>query len=339
MNTKIDVLILDGVEVPDLPSGFTQLNMEYGTREQSFIAINGRRLVVHSSANTTELKPQGYKRKNQRQAWKFQWTGTEAIVTEPMSTILRELYESQRGFWVQFDNEMMRSWARCLSIGFDILRPELDHAYFTPTFPIFPYGWEPGDDPDDFSGCIMVNNRLYTGDYTVDRELGLLTISGSSKLFTDRTKVLMKYTWIAYVRVQMLDIQPISIAQTYSSAELVLEQIAIPEDALPSYRDAYPDPVCITFRDRYVEGGFNFLGSATPGRIRHGSASGTITFDGSANGETSSDNSALGELAFSGAISGVRERHVDASGSLEFMGTATGMITTTVVPEDEVGGG
>ena len=302
---RLGDFIVDGVACPDVPSGVTlMMSQDFGVRESTFRSINGQRLNVIASANIDEAKPRLYKRKVHRQAWKMEWNGQEAVITDPLTFLLRDLYETQRVFWLQFDDEMSRGWGKLLSVGFDLLNPNVDHSFFTPTFPVFPGGHEPGDDESDFTGMLMVGNEIWTDPFTVDNELGHVLIAATDAVFNHRTKVYLKYTWRVPVRIQMLDIAPAQLAQTYYAGDVVFEQVPFDEAPVLAWRD--PPRVYSPIPDT---GALSAIGSlAAVGYL----AAGAKHFA-----------TAIGGLSVNGYASFVKPKPADAPAQISFNGYAS----------------
>lgn len=187
--------IVEGRHYEWLPGEWNK-SPEFGPRKQTIPTLDLRHITVVQQAPTTtdtyiEL------RKVHRQAWTVSWTENA-----PMDLFMRDhletLYTLQKEFWIQFDDEMTREGAILETIGTEY------KAYFTPTFPIMPYGSIPSA-PTNYNGTVYVNGTAqYTG-FTVDSEIGMVRFNSA---LTSSDIVQMAYSWKARVRIEQCDIRP-----------------------------------------------------------------------------------------------------------------------------------
>jgi hypothetical protein len=251
---RLNKIVVDGMFFNDLPSKLDQIiDEDYGVRLDSHRTLNHRRVIVTETAQTATPNNYRQKRKIHQQAWRFGWD-TESFMTPALAGLINELYETQKPFWIQADDEMSRCWGRCLTVGNDIFDNLTPHAYFTPTYPIFPYGHEPGEDSDVWPDSLMVEGKLWDGYYTVDRETGLVLIEPERSQFNHRTKVHFKYTWRAYVRIKSVEIYAYQLAQTYYVGDVVFEQVPIPVmGAELAWREEPYTRSCFYFSDNRIK--------------------------------------------------------------------------------------
>ena len=168
-------------------------------------------------------------RKVKKQSWKGTWEANNTAMGEELKAHLTYLYQTQTPAYIQLDDEMSRCYAKLVAAN-DVTDPDGYKAYFTPTYPIFPYSYTTGDTVTWGAAYdIVIDNEYYDGDYTVDQETGLLLLPPSSKVFTNTTKVYFRYQWRTYVRVAGLELSSTTIPQTYYTGEVMFEQLTFPE--------------------------------------------------------------------------------------------------------------
>jgi len=232
MALQDDYIIIDGYKHTNLPTGFSQLlTGEFGVLSSVSQIFGGRRIM-----STTSKANQDYEdyrdfapaRKIAMQAWSCMWS-EESLVTPYLAEQLQTLFLSDKSFWLQYDAEMSRCWGRCLALDNDIADPLSDMAYWTPTFPVFPLGTEnfTATLSPDWSDSLWVGRQLYDGSYDVYPDTGLVVIHPDGRRFSPRTKVHLKYTWKAYVRLRELRLVPYQITQSYYTGEAVFEQVPV----------------------------------------------------------------------------------------------------------------
>lgn len=258
MAVQENYFIVDGVFHADVPTAFSQLTEDnFGVADTVYKVADGRRIVTVQSPQNLDYgdyRDYFHRRKILVQAWKAEW-GEESLMSNFMAEQLRELYETQKPFWIQYDDEMSRCWGRLIGLNADLNDGNAPHAYFTPHYPIFPYGHEPPDDPEAagaWDGMLWVANSLWDGDFSVYPDYGLVLLPADSKRFNDRIKAHLKYTWRAYVRVRSLALNPFQIAQTYYTGMVEFEQIAVPITGVAlEWRDPPYTGICTYYaRDR-----------------------------------------------------------------------------------------
>jgi hypothetical protein len=202
-----------------LPGQFESVMDEFGVKSVSYSMMDMRRIVIVKQAPESTTDKYIHKRKIWRQAWVASWDDDS-----PMDLIMRDqiftLYTLQKNFWLQFDDEMTRCKANLFTIGADW------KSYFTPTYPIVPYGWEPND-LKPHNGNIFVQNpdgtvSTYWSNFETDNEIGMVEFYSA---LTQEHKVQMSYTWRSFVRIMECNIRPNEIAQNKYTGTVVFEQI------------------------------------------------------------------------------------------------------------------
>lgn len=249
--------IVDGLFHTDLPIAFTQITDDsFGVNDAVYRTADGQKVITFQSPQILEYgdhRDYYHRRKILVQAWKADW-GEESLMTVFMAEQLRELYENQKPFWIQYDDEMSRCWGRCIGFDADLNDGNAPHVYFTPHYPIFPYGHEPPDDPNTataWDGMFMVGRTVWTsGTYSVYPDYGMVVINADGRRYSDRIKTHLKYTWRGYVRIRELQLAPFKLAQTYYTGMVVFEQVAVPITGVPlEWRDPPYTGIC-TYYDR-----------------------------------------------------------------------------------------
>jgi hypothetical protein len=185
--------IVEGRHYEWLPAEFRR-SPEFGVRKQTFPTLDLKNItIVQQAPATTDTYIE--KRKVHRQAWQVSWDES-APMDLSMRDHLETLYNLQKEVWIQFDDEQTRDGAILETIGTDY------SSYFTPTYPIMPYGNDPSD-PREYNGTVFVNNiPRYTG-FSIDSEIGMVRFDTP---LTVNDVVQMAYSWKVKVRVDQCDI-------------------------------------------------------------------------------------------------------------------------------------
>lgn len=235
--------IVDGVFHKYPPTTFAPLTDDnFGVRNMRYQVFGGKRLNIVEAAQEDYPVPYAHKRRMHYQAWRVGWDGQNTTCDVHLYEQLLALYESQSSFWVQYDDEMSRSFGRCLAVGADLLDSSMASPYFTPTWPIFPWGYDPTQGNVDgvftsptfsWANLLMVGNQPWENEFEVNQEFGIITIQPSRLQFNHRIKVHLKYTWMAYVRIREFSLYPDQFAQTHYSGDVVFEQVRIPVGGAP----------------------------------------------------------------------------------------------------------
>lgn len=251
MSIQEGFFVVDGIFHTDLPVAFSQLTDDnFGVPDNVLKTADGKRITTVQAPQLLDLgdyRDYYHRRKIHIQAWKAEW-GEQSLMTVFMAEQLRDLYETQKQFWIQYDDEMSRCWGRLIGLNADLEDGNNPHVYFTPHYPIFPYGHEPLADPEAagaWDNMLWVANELWTGDFDVYSDYGMVVLPADNKRFNDRIKVHLKYTWRAYVRIREMNLQPIQLAQTYYTGEVAFEVVAIPVTGVPlEWRDPPYTGIC-----------------------------------------------------------------------------------------------
>lgn len=208
-------LIVDGRHYDYLPSDWDKV-AEFGVRKQTFPTLDMKNITVVQKAPSSTSDTYIENRKVHRQAWNISWD-QNAPLSQEMVDHFTLLYQLQKEVWVQFDDMMTRSGCILETVGTDY------KAYFTPTFPIMPYGHAPND-PREYNGTVFVNNvAKYTG-FSVDSEIGMVRFENA---LASTDVVQMAYSWKARVRVDQINFTPgFRMAQHFYVGSMTLVQTA-----------------------------------------------------------------------------------------------------------------
>lgn len=212
----LDKFIVDGVHYDYMPGAFDALNSggPYGVRADRYPALNGTSIVVIQSSTPTVYVPYLEQRKARRQAWRATFS-EDSWMDLCMYDHLHTLHSLQKTFWVQFDDEMSRQWANCFNADSEY------RAYFTPTYPIAPFGYTPLNG-QVYNATVRVNGVVYNTGFSVYSDTGMIVFNAP---LGPNDRVEMRYTWRAYVRISEFDVQPHGLAQHTYVGTIVLEQV------------------------------------------------------------------------------------------------------------------
>ena len=186
--------IIDGETYDWLPGNIKRLP-ERGVRKQTYETLDLKTITVVHRAPTDATVTYAEKRKLHRQGWIVEWT-QQAPCDDIMRDHIELLYQLQKEVYIQFDDEMSRQGVILRTVDSDY------RSYFTPTFPIAPYGYELSE---TYANTVYVNDVPQANGFTVTSELGLVRFDAA--LASDAV-VTMDYTWRAKVRVEQCDFQP-----------------------------------------------------------------------------------------------------------------------------------
>lgn len=228
-----DKFIVDGVQHTYLPGSFTNVTEpQWSVRSNSYPALDLKNIIVIEQAPSDNTEPYSGKRVVHRQAWKATWE-QESFMSFDMYDHLRILFTLQKTFWLQYDDEMSRDGARLDTIGEDY------KSYFTPTYPIAPYGYDPQNNVG-YPGTVFVNGYPYpSNSFWVDSELGIVRITKPTTGLVSTDEVTMAYTWRSFVRILSFDMQPVSkVAQVGYVGTVVFEQMR-PNTSYDPWRTNY----------------------------------------------------------------------------------------------------
>ena len=218
MSLLLDYLIIDGFSYDWLPLNFTPLTTpEYGVRSSRPPTLDlGAQIVTNTEADTEDA-PYASIRKIKRQAWAVEFD----IIDQCMFDHIKVLYDTQKFFFIQFDDEMSRDDAPLIRSG------SSGKTFFTPTYPIQPYGYYPGA-VVSYAGTIKVYDgtnaiSIYSG-ATITPSTGMIEFA--NPLIED-VVVAMSYTWRCYVRIAGFDLRPRNdIPQGMYGGSIIIEQVS-----------------------------------------------------------------------------------------------------------------
>lgn len=224
----LDKLIIEGYHFDDLPSEWDQIMSDgFGVRRNTYATADNKRKVVILKAPKGDALSFADKRKISTQAFRAGWALPDAPCGRCLYDHLSKMYSLQKTFYIQYDDVMT----------YDITAPAVlsnigtqRRAYYTPTFPIKPFGWTPTA-PTTWALKVFVNNvPVNTDSFTVDEDSG--TIQFRSQLqVTDVVTAI--YTWRMYVQVAEFSLVPApgEIAQEVYSGTVIFEQVEKPAGA------------------------------------------------------------------------------------------------------------
>lgn len=218
MALLLDEFIIDGMSYDWLPITFDQItNPDYGIRSSRYLTQDLSSQVVTNTKPVTEADPYSHIRKILRQAWSVGFD----LVDQCMYDHLKILYDTQKYFYVQFDDEMSRNNGALIRSG------SSGKTFFTPTYPIKPYGYYPGASVSHAGNIKAYDGttsfQFYSG-VTISPETGMVTFDNPIK---ENIVVTMSYTWHCYVRIAGFDLKPRGdIPQGYYSGNIILEQVS-----------------------------------------------------------------------------------------------------------------
>lgn len=228
----LDKFIIDGYQFFYLPDQWTQDRSEgYGVRRESFPTLNGEHIHIIMAPPTRADNPGYEKRKVRRQNFMATWS--ESFTDGEMADHLRLLYDLQKPFWMQFDDEMSRCCVR-------LVCPDVENKeFFTPTFPIAPFGYTP-ENGVTYNGLVHVDGiPVYTG-YTIDSDAGMVRFNES---LTEGAEVTLSYTWKMYALITEYDLNPQEIAGEIYRGSIKFTQIP-PNYSRDPWHGEYPGADC-----------------------------------------------------------------------------------------------
>lgn len=221
----LDRFIIEGYHFDDLPGNWMALHSDgFGVRRQSYeSADNGRIVTVQKKPHLDNLSFAD-KRKISTQAYQVTWQQPRSVMGRCMYDHLSTLYSLQKGFYLQFDEVMTYDPsvpAHLNNFGVNT------RAYFTPTYPIKPFGWTPSA-PTTWDRCVFINNRpVDPTSFTVDEDSGCIQFR-AQLLSTDIVSAI--YTWRMYVQIADFSVVPgpEEVAQEFYVGTVTFEQVKKP---------------------------------------------------------------------------------------------------------------
>jgi hypothetical protein len=215
----LNKFIVDGIHWEWVPAEFAPSYETHGIRVASMPQLDLSRIVITEAPTPRADAPNNEMRRVHRQMWAASW-GSDAPMDLCMRDFLFKLYYVQKGFWVQFDNEMSRRGVQLMDLDGEGI------VFFTPTYPIAPYGYTPVNGIG-YKGLIRTNDGTWITDFTVDSEVGKVQIANTDPsypvLYPDY--VVMDYTWKAFVRIAGINLNPIEVTRNFYAGEVLFEQI------------------------------------------------------------------------------------------------------------------
>jgi hypothetical protein len=208
--------IVDGVHWDYFPGAWEIVDEDaYGLRQSIANTLDLTSVIVVQNSMPTTQFPDAEKRMVHTQAWRGVWE-SDSFMDVCMRDQLVLLYTLQKGFWIQYDDEMSRELTPLIPAD------DGRKSFFTPTFPIFPYAYTPVA-PTTYNGTVFLNMTPIWDGFTVQNNIGKVTFQNQIPSFASPY---MKYTWKAFVRIAKLDIRPFGdLAQNVYRGEVVFEQL------------------------------------------------------------------------------------------------------------------
>lgn len=221
---QYDKFCFDGVAYPDLPSRVSKLTDTYGVNNTYFQTFDASKVVV-GTLQPSEPGEFDYAQRNPVQAFTVVWDPEATVIRKPMYQHLKKLWESQKVFWLQFDNEMSREFGIMTLAGHEFTKLDSQKVFVAPTYPIYPFG-STDDDPADWQQSdLTIDGRYSNARFTVDQNNGLLIFDDLGYKLNQRSRVTLKYTWRVMVRIREFSLNVTNLAQTYYSGSVIFEQI------------------------------------------------------------------------------------------------------------------
>lgn len=186
--------IIDETAYTWLPGNIKRIP-DRGVRKQTYDTLDLKNITVVHEAPVNAAITYAENRKVHRQSWLVEWAQNSPC-DDAMRDHFELLKDLQKEVWVQFDDEMSRDDCVLRTVGTGYV------AYFTPTFPIAPFGFV---ETEAYANTVYVNDVVQPGGFTVTSDLGLVRFD--TALSPDDV-VTMDYTWRAKVRVDNCDFQP-----------------------------------------------------------------------------------------------------------------------------------
>ena len=222
--TQYDRFCFDGIAYNDLPTRISKLTDSYGVNNEYMQTFDASKVVV-GMLQPSEVGGFAYVQRNPAQAYTVVWDPEATVMRKPMYQHLKNLWESQKTFWVQFDNEMSRDFGIVTLAGHEFKKINRQKVFVCPTYPVYPLG-ATDDDPTDWSQSdITINGKYTNARFTVDQENGLLIFDDLGYKLDQRSRVTLRYTWRMLVRVKEFSLTVSSLAQTYYTGSVTFEQV------------------------------------------------------------------------------------------------------------------
>jgi hypothetical protein len=229
--------ILEDVEYDSLPDGWQWLSGEDGLKGETVRTLTQTRKNIVQPARTGKnwysYSDESFSgdavnkyvdaRYIVSQVWSVSWNN--AFMSWCMRDHLMTLYTLQKGFWLQYDDEMSRDCATLQAIDSDRTQ------FVTPTYPIAFYRKGDPDGQYSLDTCyfeLRIDNVIVDWNdnpYRIDPDIGLVVFESS---INANSIVTLKYLWRAYVRIKELNLAQLVMAQHLYVGTVVFEQLKPP---------------------------------------------------------------------------------------------------------------
>ena len=221
---QYDRFCIDGLAYQDLPSSISKVMDTFGVVSDDYQAFSNTKVSI-GVVSPNDDNTYSYVQRNPNQAYAVGWDGSGAKITHPLYMHLKQLYENQSTFWLQFDNEMSREFGKIVLGGTQFKNIDKQKVFVIPNYPVVPYG-NTDDDPVEWAQTdLLINNKYTNLRFTVDNDNGLVTFNNIGYIIDERTDVKLRYTWRMLVRIRQFDVSVQNIAQTYYAGTVVFEQV------------------------------------------------------------------------------------------------------------------
>lgn len=209
------------------PEKFTLQKDLYGVQSSSYMTLDGRRCVVYQQPQGPYPGNGSDRRLVARQAWKASWT-QNCFMDLEMFDHLQTLSTLDQYFWLEYDDEMSRTQGLLTPVADnDYTSYASTKYYFTPTYPIAPYGYTPSV-PTLYNGTITANGVILDPSvYTINSGSGLVRISNYN--LTQATILRFSYSWRVFVRISEIELMPVGDLSQIAFAGTVVFSQVIPD--------------------------------------------------------------------------------------------------------------
>src|SRR5579863_1672946 len=225
-----NVFIVRGVQFVTSPGKWTAINQSpYGVRESVVGTTDGSNLVtVHTPADILNTGIGISQRVNKNQAFTGTWE-QGSWMDNTMYNYLKQLYETNTPFWLQFDDEMSRTANPVM-----FANPSGDlQTFFSPTYPAFPYGFTPSNIAFHSESMVYDTTKFFINNVS---GVGALTLLYNQEFGIYKTSAPLSagaifsglYTWRLYCRITSFIMHGFGLADHVYSGSVTFEGLKFP---------------------------------------------------------------------------------------------------------------
>jgi hypothetical protein len=225
-----NVFVVRGVQFTTVPGKWEILNSSpYGVRDSVAATADGSNLlIIHQPADILNTGIGIEQRLNKNQAFQATWD-TGSWMDACMYNYLKQLYETNTPFWLQFDDEMSR-----LANPVLFNNPSSDlQTFFTPTYPAFPYGFTPTNVAFHLESMVYDTTKFFINNVS---GVGALTLLYSPEYGIIKTSAPLSvggqlsglYTWRLYCRISQLNLHGFNLGDHVYAGTVIFSQIKFP---------------------------------------------------------------------------------------------------------------